>query len=250
MHSLTFTKSSFLTLLLTSFATGLHAQSFLQPNEDMPMKQNEQMTLESNATCPVHVKGAYDVILKGSFTYWQPIQENMQLGVVSDNTEDPLDLVDGKEVDLDFDYKPGFKIGLGFNFNYDNWDTFLEYTWFRGTEKVDKNLDADDVLFPAWQIPDFLNPQYTSGSEKWKLRMDFLDWDLARSNSVGQKLCIRSFFGLRGAWIRQNVDVEYVNTIPSMAVIWPSTTVQQSSHSWGVGPRIGFCSNWKLGRGF
>jgi hypothetical protein len=245
MHFSMSTKSSF---ILSLFATSLAAAETAQV---VPQK-TEAMAPGYNAPCRIEVQRPYDFFLSGSFTYWQPIQENMELGVVS-NSSATFDLVNGKAVDLDFDYKPGFKVGFGMNFDHDKWDTFAEYTWFRATEHVRRELDVNNAaitLLPAWQIPNFLNPQYQAGSEKWRLRMDLVDWDLGRSCTVGTKLCLRPFIGLRGAFIRQNVEVDYLNVTPAALAIVPSTSVHQSSHSWGVGPRVGLSSNWKFGKGF
>jgi hypothetical protein len=245
-------------LSLSQFAlvTSLLATSvaFGKTKKETPKKQPQpkQQMVAAETPCRTHIKEGHDVFVTASFTYWQPTQENMKLGVVS-NSEAPLDIVNGKEIDLNFKYKPGFKVGIGSNFCYGKWDTILQYTWFRGTEKVSKSLDLSNNninLFPAWQIPNFLNPEYKYGSEKWKLRMDLIDWDLGRSFSAGTKLCLRPFVGLRGAIIDQKVDVSYVNTTASYLLIWPSTFVEQKSNSWGIGPRTGLTSNWKLGKGF
>ena len=180
------------------------------------------------------------------------MQENMSLGVVS-NTTDFFDLVNGREVQLDFEYAPGFKVALGMNLNHDKWDTLLQYTWYRATSKVHKTLDPFNLnisLLPAWIIPSSLSPNFSYGSETWKLKLDLLDWDLARSYHVGKQLCFRPFVGIRGALIHQNVRVNYLNQNPSTLALFPNTYVTQTSHSWGVGPRIGLSSDWNLGRGF
>ena len=96
---------------------------------------------------------------------------------------------------------------------------------------------------------EFLNPNYNYGSEVWKINLDILDWDLARSYKVGTQLCFRPFIGVRGALIRQNVQVNYTNTNISNLVIWSNTYITQTSHSWGVGPRGGLSTDWQLGRG-
>lgn len=216
-------------------------------DEKKSAQTQDQPMMGYNAPCRIAIDRSYDFFVSASFTYWQPTQENMELGVVSKTTSS--DLVHGKTADLDFDYKPGFKVGIGMNFDYDQWDSYIEYTWFRGTERVKKNLSSS-VLLPAWQIPDFLAPEYESGSEKWKLSMDLVDWDLARSFLVGQKLCFRPFFGLRWARIDQTVHVNYSNQSPSAQFIWPSTKIHQTSDSWGIGPRLGLCSDWQLGAGW
>jgi hypothetical protein len=249
-----------LTLAKSSLIAFLLASSVMKGEEDgeeMEYHSQEEnvgkMSEGYNAPCRIKVDRSYDFFVSGSFIYWQPIQENMKLGVVSNSAANPNDIINGYEADLSFKYKPGFKVGIGMDFDYDSWDTFIEYTWFHGTEKREVNLDPNDItigLLPAWQVPNFLAPQYNFGSEEWKLKMDLLDWDLGRSYSVGKQLCIHPFIGLRSAWISQNVYIKYVNTNPAYAFIWPSTFITQTIHSWGIGPRIGLASHWKLGKGF
>ena len=192
-----------------------------------------------------------DFFVSGSFIYWQPIQSNMKLGVVS-NSSDPSYLVNGYEAELNFGFKPGFKVGLGMDCNYDNWDTFAEYTWFRGTDRTQVDLNPSDgvvYLLPAFTIPSVVNPRYTFGSEKWRLNLNIIDWDLRKSCSVGATLFLRPFVGLRGAVIDQHVYVEYINTL-FFSVSSPSTYVTQSSNSWGIGPRTGLSSEWRFGKGW
>ena len=122
----------------------------------------------------------------------------MKLGVVSDSSN-PAYLVNGYELELDFGFEPGFKAGLGMSFSYDKWDTFAEYTWFRGTDTVQIDLSSSGgvtYLLPAFTIPSVVNPRYTFGSENWKLNLNFLDWDLRRSCSLGTSLFLRPFVGL------------------------------------------------------
>jgi len=194
----------------------------------------------------------YDFVTKVSFLYWQPIQETMSLGVVSDSSA-ANDLINGDVIDLDFKYKPGFKVGIGMRFDYGLWDTFLAYTWLRGTQEASVFIDPNNLfkgLFPAWEIPSFLNPRYNKGLEKWTLQLHFIDWDLARSYAVGTKLCLRPFIGLRAAIIDQDLHVDYENENPVNIALFPSTHVDISSDSWGVGPRLGLCTNWEVGRGW
>ncbi len=99
-----------------------------------PCCMQDHMLPGYNASCRIEVEKCTDVFIIGRFTYWKPIQEQMTLGIVSNNSQ-TLDLVNGKEVDLNFKYKPGFKVGIGVNFDYDEWETLLQYTWFRGTHR-------------------------------------------------------------------------------------------------------------------
>ena len=184
-----------------------------------------------------------------SFSYWMAMQENMELGVVN-NTTNPLDVASGSFVNMNFDFKPGFQLGAGVNFLPENWNLYLEYTWFRSTNTVTKTLDATNVLIsllPTWHIPTTSNPTYFFGEESWSLHMDIADAQLSKSFYVGKKLAFHPFFGLRAPWIRQNLDVNY-----NIDIFDPlrNTTITESTRSWGIGPRIGSCVDWFLGRGF
>lgn len=201
-----------------------------------------------NQCARIDVRCSWDVFATASFTYWQPVQDNMELGIVSDNTV-VTDVINGNVVNMDFDYKPGFKVGLGMNFDHDCWDTFVEYTWFRGSHSNTTTLNAAEApnttLFPMWSAPSSLS--FYSGSQKWKLHMDLLDWQLGREYYVGTKLTYRPFFAARAAWIRQNLDVDYLN---DGAVTPVNDFVNKTSNSWAIGPRAGLYTNWMIGDGF
>lgn len=247
--------SSIVFLSITSVAMSLETKPESKAITSIAMNQKTKLEPQAsyNASSRIAVDDPCDIFISGSFIYWQPIQENMRLGIISDTTDDPVNLINGHDVDLNFEYKPGFKVGLGMNLDHDKWDTFIQYTWFRGTDKVKKSVDPNNLeegLFPAWQIPDFLNPQYSSGSEKWTLRIHFIDWDLGRTYAVGKELDFRPFFGLRAAFIKQNLHVNYINVTPAALAVWPSTFIKQSSNSWGIGPRIGLSTHWKFCKRF
>lgn len=196
-----------------------------------------------NAPSRIEVRGCWDVYASASFTYWQAIQENMELGVVYDATASG---VTGNVINPNFNYKPGFKVGLGMNFDHDNWDSFVEYTWFRGSHSTSTSLviGGPDAVLPLWTAP--LEDAYYEATQNWRLHMDILDWELARSYYVGTKLTFRPFFAARAAWIRQNVDVDYSHALVGDT----SYNVDKRSHSWAVGPRAGLYTNWMIGEGF
>lgn len=214
--------------------------------------KKEPMKNGYTAPCSSTFVNDTQVHTSASFIFWQPIQENMQLGVVSDVTATD-DLANGYEVPLQENFRPGLKLGLGIDFNYDNWDTALEYTWFNAKESAHVSLDPANTLItllPAWQIPTLLSPEYSAGSESWNLIMNLLDWNVGRACSIGNKLCIRPFMGMRAAFIKQTLSVDYLTQNGSFVALWPSTHLTLSTNSWGLGPEIGAVMNWELGAGF
>ncbi len=211
------------------------------------MKQIQLMA-GYNAPSRIEVRGCWDVYASGSFTYWQPCQDNMELGIVMDRT---LDLVHrGRIVNADFGYKPGFKVALGMNFDHDNWDSMVQYAWFRGSETTTTSLNS--VTFPTVEIEPIsgftTGQDFYKGTQKWRLHMDLLDWDLARNYYVGTKLTFRPSFGARAAWIRQNYTGFFSEENPAEPL--KGEGFSRRSYSWGVGPRAALNTNWALGEGF
>lgn len=205
---------------------------------------------------------AWDVYASASFTYWQPMQENMELGIVSDNAGADFNVspfgINGYLVNPHASFKPGFKVGLGAQLNDDGWDTNVQYTWFRSTQETSTTLDSaaapSTVLYPTWTLTSvnaFVYLSYYAATQKWRLNMDLLDWELGRSGYVGKQLSVRPFFAIRAAWIRQGIDVGYFHENLDLA---PNADhfvlVSKTSHSWALGPRAGLNTNWMIGEGF
>jgi len=219
-----------------------------------------------SAPARINVCGSWDFYATGTFLYWQAQQENMELGIaVNDGTADlvPFDITGttpnpGSVINMDFDFKPGFKLGLGMNFEYDNWDGYAEYTWFHETNTQSSNGPAtNSAIWLMGYHPRLLGtttPVATSASENWRLKMDFVDLLLARAHYVGTKLSFRPFVGARGAWIRQRVN--YAASLQNATVATAlgvannqSLASNQNSRSWGIGPEIGLDTNWMFGYG-
>ena len=214
----------------------------LAPNQYMPAYE---------APGRINPRGSWDIYSTASFTYWQAIQENMQLGTVTTTrTSGAITSSWNNLVQMDSKYKPGFQLGLGLNFDHDNWDGFAQYTWFRGTNQVTTTLNTTNAttITPHWTtgLVGATDTELFTGTESWRLHMDLLDMELARSGYKGLSLTFRPFFGFRAAWIRQHLGVLYTGT----AGTDPATLqLSEYTHSWGVGPRIGAYSNWLLGQG-
>lgn len=258
-------------LFLASF---LLAASAYADEECLPLIPAYNYPVRCEQRCP------YDIYTELSFNYWQPIQENMEVGLLNNGASTKISASgltitnvsssdSHRDVNMDFDFKPGFTLGLGCNFDEDNWDLRLEYTWFHNTQRKSETA-RDFVLFNAssqsiaatWGTP---TPSagdviYQFAKEKWKLGMDLLDLDLGRWFYVGCNLTFHPSFGVRAALIEQKVHVSYTNGFANYTVDLPgllgggtlleNKNVQGKSRSWGLGPKAALETHWLLGRGF
>jgi hypothetical protein len=235
-----------------------------------------QMMASYNAPAGFNVCHSWDVYATASFIYWQARQENIEIGLISRNDPEGLSSITSTDVgpfqtpyvnnmtitSPNFTYRPGFKVGLGAN--WDDWDAYAEYTWFHGSigsgvkplprsTATGDTIPNGEYLYPIQGPPHDFGDFYRNADQSWSLKMDFLDLSLARAYYSGAKLTVRPFFGARGAWIRQNLTTTYDGSSnyldPRIAEGYKHFKVSNYSASWGVGPRAGFESNWLLGYG-
>ncbi len=204
---------------------------------------------------------SWDVWVDGSFTYWQPIQDNMEIAVAqTDDNNNRLSGSRGDVIQQSTTYKPGFKVGAGWAAaKHDNWDFASEYTWFRSTHKTQSNGQSITYgsglvsLIPG--ISSALNTVtqlYNTVSSKWHLGMDLADVNMGRWHYVGTDFTIRPYVGARGAWIRQYRNASFINdsSTGSNSGLVATWNIHDTSHSWAVGPEVGFSSKWMIGEGF
>lgn len=200
----------------------------------------------------IKTRSSWNVHTDASFIYWQPFQENMEPFLIS-SIPNTVTLFDGYIPRMNFDYKSGFKVGIGVNFDHDHWDSYAGYTWFHGTDTITASVNpADQAIIPLLGPPGLFSTTsvqyFAEGRSQWRLKMDLVDWDLGRNYYVGTHLLFRPALGIRGAWIRQNRTATFSTAPPESSE--GSAVIYQNWFSWGVGPRGSLNTQWQLGRGF
>jgi opacity protein-like surface antigen len=208
-----------------------------------------------SAPARIDIQCGWDVWVDASFIYWQAIQENME----PTGWSAPFTLTVGgndlARVNMGFKYKPGFKVGAGMSFDYDNWDVAVEYTRLHGTYHRAATLDSalttagysyrPQQWANAFNAPASGAPLTQSFNATWKLNLDFLDIDLGRWYYEGTQVTFRPSIGMRAAWINQHRHANYSSTLVAFNIY----DIEKTS-SWGIGPRLGVDANWMIGEGF
>jgi len=151
-----------------------------------------------------------------------------------------------------FDWDFGFRIGGGYNFEYDQWDSQLYWTWFR--TQADENIpSADHSILPEF-YGSFINGDIAQSAKlKWHLHYNMFDWELGRSYWVSKGLSLRPFIGVKGGWINQSIDsnwqvkTQLSPTFPFPITVDYSSTENLKNNFWGAGPSGGINTKWNLG---
>ncbi len=222
----------------------------------------------------IDLRCGWDVFFTASFIYWEAMQDGMDLALPGQATA--INPVAGVTMPAtghhvlyqDFEFKPGFQVGLGWSGGRDGWTLYGEYTWVRGTTHTSAdapapgvaqinnvNVGSFGVWIPTSWFPSYLttNPNHatTSISSKWEYALDIADLQLSRPSYIGTHFVLEPLFGLRGLWIRQDLDLTAA-VLNATQVTLPGAfrTAHYKSHSWAVGPRAGFNGKWHFCYGF
>jgi len=149
--------------------------------------------------------------------------------------------------DFRFGWDLGFRLGAGYHFAYDEWDTQLHWTWFRTEDDQSQSVPVGSgTIHPELFAADLSDDDAQSAKIKWSLLFNMFDWELGRSYWVSKGLSLRPFIGLKGGWIYQALRVKYKHlTINN--VLTANSAVEHAKNSfWGAGPLGGIATQWKL----
>lgn len=244
-----------LALAATVVSSSLFAQDNRKRYRDHKNEQNQghaegtqQLNGGYNAPARYEVQESWDTFVYGQFLYMQATQENMVYAVTSTDSQRGNPPVGGKAVSSDFHWHPGVIVGLGFGTDFDDWTINTE--WMHYISKNDGTvskpaggsmLQPDSVIFSGTTIVD-------DARNTWSLTFNRVDLLLGRPAYVGKNLIIDGFFGLRGAWISQNIDTEYTG-VTNSAGGQNKTQVNSKFGNWGLGARTALNTKWLVGYG-
>lgn len=220
--------------------------------------------------CPARVipQCEWDVNFFGTFLYWKPQERALELaGKNNHTTSATSNLLVDTNINMDFDYKPAFKVGFGLNTVRDDWTTTFEYTRFKSKNNKSSTIDLANFdgssLVEYWINSALYSELFTAIAStvdtanvaratkaSWKLNFNLVDFALGRPYWLGTKLTLQPLVGVRGGWINQRFNM---NNISPFHVADAATTTDFNIYyrgklsSWLLGPRVGIGTNWYLG---
>lgn len=147
---------------------------------------------------------------------------------------------------FNFKWDYGFRAGAGYDFEYDQWDTNLYWTWFRTETNRSIPSAADTVISPEFDAAFLTEESAQSLNGNWRLLLNMFDWELGRGYWVSKGLFLRPFMGLKGGWIHQSIHAHYYNLTVDSALTNNSGREHLKNNFWGVGPTSGVNTKWNI----
>ncbi|MFA5250362.1 MAG: Lpg1974 family pore-forming outer membrane protein [Parachlamydiales bacterium] len=233
-------------LSLLSMAIQAFAIPDVQPSDQNGYEQGygieNQLSPAYNASARIATSGSWNANLWGSFIYFSPREEGLTLGGHYTSSNDTVNIID-----THFTFKPGFKVGAGFNLGHDSWVMGLSYLWFHNEHKTSSGAlgTVADQMIPFWNAQG--TQEYISHlSSTWHLKMDLLDWEFSRPLYSGKYLTCSPVIGLRGGWIGQKLNNYTTHYSAGTSLV---SLNHHKQNSYLVGLRGAVDTRWVLGHG-
>lgn len=248
---------------ILSLSTAIVAadQNMQDKQPPMPMGVTSQPTGVITPPVAPAVNNGADLYITADFIYWKEYQNGLEFaesglagGTLASGTTLPRGTVSAPRGA----WEPGFKVGLGLEFEHDGWDLFAQYTWLAPQTGNGNKTNATDpvgtsTLFPL--LGAYKGHSATSStpaplndaSATWKMHYNVLDLELGRNFFVSRYMTLRPHFGLKAAWMTQRFNVSQdFNGL--MSTLFRSEQINHKQKNWGLGIRAGLDPVWHFAR--
>ena len=243
-------------------------QPSAQPVGVMPQEQKIATNPTITPSLAPHVADGTDTYFNLDFIWWKAVVGGMEYaytGVVDSllftSGFVPLggSTGEGRVQKPAFTFEPGFKAGMGVNFDHDGWDLFAQYTFLSSFNETNhlsasSGVGERNVLQTVTNnvfIPELL--PLTSASCKWKQSFNVIDLELGRDYFISRYLTLRPSAGLKTGWITEQTKVNYT-VLPGYSdeQFPPQATnnyvnnilLTYRQNMWGLGVRTALNAGW------
>jgi hypothetical protein len=209
----------------------------------------------------INLKNSWNAFATVSYLYWYAGEEGMDLATTSQLNPQLFKMSPSIPISetiwQSFKYSSGFKVGLGYTTQDDDWVVRADYTRLHLQTHTSKSVDSSvngatqAFLLTNWFYQTFGQGQTIAGtqiSSSWHLGLDWLDAVVERPFYSGRKLTITPFMGLRSSWISQTINIQVEGPVNG-SIPTQSVNSHNNLHSWGIGPRLGVDGHFLLGAG-
>jgi opacity protein-like surface antigen len=224
--------------VMTALSIGMGsacATAYSQNQAQNPKKNMEQEDCAFGHRRGISPSRSCNFWISGDFLYWSTCMDGFscEYGDTTINTtivnSVPTTSITEENEDIDFEWGPGFRIGLGGDWPCSGWDVGVFWTRFFGEGQAHHEHNRAD----------------------WRLHFDTLDAVLGRKFWVGKRVDLRPFVGLRYAQIKQKLHTHLrTNIIAATGNSTVTSTIKDRQGMWAFGPELGLEADFYFGRGW
>lgn len=217
---------------------GLPVASWADGNSNKHSSQEEQPVITPTARgCANRVHGPF---VTADFIYWQVTDDQIDYGIKQKiRTSSDGTIKESQRIEQPhFRFRPGFKVGLGYNLPYDGWDLYVNWTWLH-SKKTTRTGSSDGIINAFENLTS--GATATEAQARFKFKYNTVDLEFGRSLFLSRKLSIRPQVGLRGACIDQDVVTTYSGVLTDPSQV---TRAKQRSDFFAIGPRFGISTRY------
>lgn len=205
------------------------------------------MVAAYNAPARYDLVNEMDFYFQVGFIYWQAVEQGLEYALRIPGSYDAAWTTPAKVENMDFNFKPGLKLGMGLAFNqHDDWMMSAEYTYLVVRDRSTAYPPVGGSLIEMWDPTDPTAAECSKATARWRVYYNMLDLGLSRPYYLGTKLIFKPYAGLKGGWITQKVDASYYFSTEHYYPLYPSL----KQKSWMIGPKAALNADWMLGKGF
>jgi len=190
-------------------------------------------------TVEPRVENGFGLSVDAAFTWWKSQVSGMSFAQTDSSVQSPH-----------WKFVPGFKVGLGIDIDFDGWDLYAEYTWFR--QGLTKGFAASEYG-PGYSS--FIHTNTSTGalssmiltkaSSTRKSQFNIVDLELGRNFFISKRLALRPNLGFKLARMFEKTTLREIQE-GEMGF----TNLNLSQQLSGVGIRAGIDTVWHLSRTF
>lgn len=193
--------------------------------------------------------------IEAEFIWWRAQMDNLQYATQNSAVAGPNPpfVTSGRVKEPSFEFDPGVRVSVGYDFGKDNWDIFLRWTYQYTSVSNSVSTSPDPAVFPLKDFSQNLGILATSvaqtGKASWQNRLNVLDFEMGYDYFLSQRCSLRPFFGVKASWIDMDYRTSYTNIIFN-AVDERDLGISSKTDFWGVGPMVGMNGYLHIGCGF
>jgi len=218
----------------------IFAYSSEQEVSQLPQKN----ATRSARTCH-DLNGAY---VTADFLYWKVRQDELQYAAAVSPTFDATTTdIKVRAYEIDYEYKPGFRVGIGGDLPWNGWD--LSLSWTRLSFDLSSSVTSDTKNLAIIE-GEFGNFGFFGdhGKINWDFTYNSLEFDWGRRLFLDSSLIIRPAFGLKTVWFDNDVtitlnNVETFNPFGAGIPANPEKAIRNFD-IWGIGPFFNLYGKW------